>query len=508
MNSESKLRRRVFLKALGIGLSAPLAFHFSRMAAAQNTRPKRLILYYFPHGVPNEHMDMEPYLMPSNSLFSAYGTDPTAGGWSPVKEAHVASDYTLNTRSGFNLLSPLEPYKNQLSIVRGLNQSGNFGTHDSIGAILTGDGVSPSLDQIVAKELAMKSLFLGAVTRVNGQLDLTNGVLSRNDAGWRMPENDVVKVYDDLFGNITAPEPEAGPDENTYRNQVLDLSISEVVELRKAVQGLSQEESKLNAHLAALENIKTGGGGLGPAPGEACNAAPPLLHLDEFRTDKANYVANDGTEYWQDGSLDWKNPSADKKTNFTKLAESQAELAAYAVLCGQAQVVTIQNGWASADYPLPQILPSRPSDSYHTAVSHHGYTGDLTDTFRMDYGLVQQWFVARMARMCEILNQPDPFDPEHTALENTIIYGFSEIGDGNLHTKRLERQWLGSEEQHIFGYHPAIVVGGGGGTLASGRLITVDNRPIADLLLTLAQAMGSSSTSMSQSTGAIRELLV
>jgi hypothetical protein len=111
--------------------------------------------------------------------------------------------------------------------------------------------------------------------------------------------------------------------------------------------------------------------------------------------------------------------------------------------------------------------------------------------------------------MCEILNQPDPFDPSHTALENTIIYGFSEIGDGNLHTKRLERNYSGSEDQQIFSYYPAIVVGGGGGSLAPGRLITVDNRPIADLLLTLSQAMGSSEKSWgSQSSGAISELLV
>lgn len=508
MNSEFKLRRRVFLKALGIGLSAPLAFQFSRMAAAQATRPKRLILFYFPHGVPNEHMDMEPYLMPGNSLFANHGTDPAAGGWSPVKETHVASDYTLNTRSGFNLLSPLEPYRNQMSIVRGLHQSGNFGTHDSIGAILTGDGLSPSLDQLVAKELAMKSLFLGAVTRTNDQLDLSNGVLTRNEAGWRTPENDVVKAYDDIFGNVTPVDEPTGPDENTFRNQTLDLTMSEIVELRKAASGLTQEEDKLTKHLAALENIKAQSGGLGPATGESCKAAPPIVHLDQFRADKAAYVSNDQTEYWQSGSLDWKNPSADQKTNFTKLAESQAELAAYAILCGQTQVVTIQNAWASADYPLPQILPSRPSDSYHIQVSHQSYTGDLTDSKRMDYGLVQQWFVGQMARMCEILNQPDPFDPEHTALDNTIIYGFSEIGDGQLHTKSLSRLWSAPADKDIFGYYPAIIVGGGGGSLASGRLLTVDNRPISDLLLTLAKAMGSSASSFSPlSTGIIPELL-
>lgn len=508
MKSEAKLQRRLFLKAVGIGLSAPLAFQFSRMALAQSTRPKRMILYYFPHGVPNEHMDMEPYLMPANPTFANYGTTPGAG--TSVRDTHVVTDYTLNTRSGFNLLEPLSPYKNMLSVVRGLWQPGNFGTHDSIGQILTGDAVFPSLDQFVAQEINAKSLFLGAVTRTNAQMDLTNGVLCRNEAGWRAPENDVVKAYDDIFDGAAPADPGTPPnDEDSFRNQALDLTIGEVVEMRKAVAGLTQEENKLSAHLAALENIKGQAGGLGPGGGESCLAAPNIVHLDEFRTEKANYVANDGTEYWQDGSLTWRAITEDNKTNFTKLAESQAELAAYAILCGHAQIATVQNGWASADYPVPQILPHRPTESYHANVSHQGYRGELQNEMRIDYATVQQWFMQRVARMCEILNQPDPFDPEHTALENTVIYAFSEIGDGDMHTKKLERMWQGAEPDHIFGYYPAFIIGGGGGSLAPGRLITVDNRPIPDLLLTLAQAMGSSASSFGpMSTGPIGELLV
>jgi hypothetical protein len=67
--------------------------------------------------------------------------------------------------------------------------------------------------------------------------------------------------------------------------------------------------------------------------------------------------------------------------------------------------------------------------------------------------------------------------------------------------------WAGPEDSQIFGYYPAFIVGGGGGALAPGRLITVDNRPIVDLLLTLAKAMGSSASSFGRSTGPIGELL-
>lgn len=507
MNSEAKLSRRVLLKALGMGIAAPLAFQFSQLARAQATRPKRLILYYFPHGAAMEHLDMEPYLMKGNPLFKDYGVDPK----SPKGGVHVASDYTINTRSGISMLSSLAPYRNQLSVVRGLYQSGEFQTHDSIKAILSGNGQGSSLDQFVADELSMKSLFLGSVTRINNQIDATNGVLSRNAAGWRVPENDVVKAYDDIFGNLTGPtpNPNAESGDKTFRNLTLDLTIGEVTELRKAVAGLTQEESKLTGHLAALENIKSQGGGLGPGSGEACLAAPPVAHMDEWRADKAAYMSNDGTEYWQDGSLDWRASEQEKKTNFTKLAESQAELAAYAVLCGHAEVVTIQNGWASCDYALPQLLPHRPADSYHNLVSHVSYTGDLQFAPRIDLANVQGWFVSQVARMCEILSQPDPFDADHTALDNTIIYVFSEIGDSNMHNKALELNWSTQGDEQIFGYYPAFILGGGGGALAPGRLITVDNRPMADLLLTLAKAMGSSATNFNgMSSGVLGELLV
>lgn len=506
MKSEAKLSRRVLFKALSMGIAAPLAFRFSQLALAQPTRPKRLILYYFPHGVANEHLDMEPYLMPSNPLFKDYGADPK----SPKGGVHVAADYTLNTRTGFNMLESLAPYRSQLSVIRGLYQSGEFGTHDSIKCILTGNGQGSSIDQFVADELSMSSLLLGAVSRDGGQLNAETGVLSRNAAGWRAPENDIVKVYDSLFGDLGGPvDPSPGGDNKTFRNMALDLTIGEVTELRKAVAGLTQEETKLSGHLAALENIKARGGGLGPGQGESCLAAPPVIHLDEWRAAKASFSSNDGTEYWQDGSLNWRPSDADKKTNFTKLAQSQAELAAYSVLCGHAQVVTVQNAWAASDIPVPQILPSRPTDSYHTQISHVGYNGTLSDPLRRDLATVQGWFVSQVARMCEILSQPDPFDPEHTALDNTIIYVFSEIGDSNLHTKALERNWSGSEDQQIFSYYPAFIVGGGGGALQPGRLITVDNRPMADLLLTLAKAMGSSASSFNgMSTGVIKELLV
>jgi hypothetical protein len=204
-------------------------------------------------------------------------------------------------------------------------------------------------------------------------------------------------------------------------------------------------------------------------------------HIEELR------VADVGKQeweprYWQEGQ------------HFEKIAEAQAEIAAYSLLCGHAQIVTLQNMWASADIPLPTVLPHRPTVPHHIGISHQNFSGDFTSAVRLDFATAQQWFLGHVARICEVLNQPDPFDPDHTALENSIIYVCSEIADGNLHGKGLARMWTGGQND-MFQYIPAIVLGGGGGALKPGSLVTCDNRPIADLLLTIARAMGSGVTS-------------
>jgi len=486
MNSEAKLRRRTFLKALSLGLSAPLALSFARMATAQaGARPKRLLIYYMPHGVPNEHMDMQPYLT-AGGEFKDFGQNPDA----PLPGVHVNTEYTFETRSGRNLLRPLEPYRNMMHVVRGLHQAGSFDTHNSIGAILTGNGSGPSVDQLLAQELGASSMFIGAVPRMGNTLDGSNGVLVRDNSDWVSPVGDVVALNDQLFGDVQEnPNPMADLSAE-FRADSLNLTIEEISALRQEVSGLTQTDTKLAAHLTALERLKSAGSGLGPVTGEACNAAPVIPHLDVFKS------ADNGKQEWEPRY--WQ-----EAQHFEKIAEAQAELAGYAVLCGHTRILTLQNMWASADIPLPGVLTERPTASHHVGISHQGLSGSSTDPMRLDFAnpmrldfaTAQEWFMGHVARICQILDQPDPFDPDHTALENSLIYVCSEIADGNDHGKSLKRIWTTGGGEDVLQYYPAIILGGGGGALKPGSLITVDNRPIADLLLTIAKAMGSSVTS-------------
>ncbi|HEU5073004.1 MAG TPA: DUF1552 domain-containing protein, partial [Polyangiaceae bacterium] len=231
MNSESKLRRRTFMKALALGLSAPLALKFSRMATAQaGERPKRLLIYYMPHGVPNEHMDMAPYLT-AGGEFKDFGQDPNA----PLPGVHVNPDYTFETRTTMNLLSPLEPYRSMLHVVRGLHQAGQFDTHNSIGAILTGNGSGPSVDQLLAQELGASSMFIGAVPRMGNTLDGSNGVLVRDESDWVSPVGDVLALNEQLFGDIQGNQNPTTDLSAEFRADSLDLTIEEISALRQEV---------------------------------------------------------------------------------------------------------------------------------------------------------------------------------------------------------------------------------------------------------------------------------
>src|SRR5947209_8022062 len=50
------LERRMFLKALALGLTVPVAARLARTAsAATATAPKRFFLMYMPHGIAPEH---------------------------------------------------------------------------------------------------------------------------------------------------------------------------------------------------------------------------------------------------------------------------------------------------------------------------------------------------------------------------------------------------------------------------------------------------------------------
>jgi hypothetical protein len=126
---------------------------------------------------------------------------------------------------------------------------------------------------------------------------------------------------------------------------------------------------------------------------------------------------------------------------------------------------------------------------HHIGLSHAGLP-------REPYARAQAWFFQKLAdTLLAVLNQPDPADPAHTALENSLVYVTTEVSDGGNHNSDAGPTWIFGQERYT--YLPQILIGGAGGYLKpGGRIVQVadpkvtSTRMHTDLLATIAAAMG------------------
>src|SRR3981081_4585606 len=96
------LERRVFLKALAIGLSLPLAAKLARIAIAPPTaEPQRFFFLSMSHALP-------------------------PGNYHP--QVNRATDFALE-KTNVSILGPLEPYKQYVNVYSGFQYPGEATTH-------------------------------------------------------------------------------------------------------------------------------------------------------------------------------------------------------------------------------------------------------------------------------------------------------------------------------------------------------------------------------------------
>src|SRR5690606_3990058 len=245
-----------------------------------------------------------------------------------------------------------------------------------------------------------------------------------------------------------------------FRAQAMALTERELETLHGAMLDLSTERSKLNVHLEAVRSLKASG-----------QDTPDILSCDA----RPNLPAVEAA-----ANLD---PMAPENLGF--MLDAHLEAAAAALVCGSAQIVTIQNMWTNSDISFD--FPGGPgvAGGHHEPISHSQNAAG-----RQQFAACQRWFYERLAeKMLATLDTPDPADtdPSRTVLDNTIIYVCSEVGDGFQHNKQTEEVWIDGAPQTA--YLPALVIGRGGGYFAGNQTIDVD-RFNTDLLATIADAMG------------------
>lgn len=480
--AKSVLERRLFLKALGLGLAAPLAFRLSKSATAATTgAPKRLFVMYFPHGIAPEHF---------NPLMAGDGKDPT----------QFALDQTNES-----ILGPLEPYKKWVNVYNGFEYPGEYGTHEGCVNVLsganTGDETTPrtTLDQVIAKGMGSKSLVLGACSHQTFGIDLHGKMFWDGTA--IDPQKSPVAAADKLFGGLGNPSPTVSADEQ-LRSALVDLTSTEIQDLKTTVAGLTREESKLATHLAAVQALKEDSGGAV----SSCTSMPSLPTVDKVRKESAGLVVQPG------GGNDYFYQEA----NFRTLFQAQLELTAQALICNAASVISLMPMYPTAEFDFSFIGGAAGAGGWghHNGLSHtfpqqeDGVqynspvsVNNLKPAVRATFARAQRWFFEQLTTnvVSLLATTPDPSASDGSmVLDNTMIFCFSEIGDGANHLRVSEIMYPQVPE-----YLPFVTIGGAGKGLKTGQVISLPimaadsnakARPATDLYLTLAKAMGVDAT--------------
>ncbi len=373
-------------------------------------------------------------------------------------------------------------------------------THQGIVKFLSNADVSNSddtterttIEHYIGNQLGSPTLALGAVAHRSFGQDFDAKLMWDGQAV--VPQKNPLIAYDELFSGLGtgAPAPDS---QDALHSSLLKLTEADIESLQGDVMGLSSEQSKLTTHLESIRALNSGS-----SAAISCTTAPVLEAIDSLRT----AAAGQGDDWFL------------KEENFPAILAAQLEVAAAAMLCNARPITAIQSLYANCEIDFGFMGSA---GSHHSTLSHTGpqiASGVADLNARDSFAKAQRWFVEMLTtHLVDKLAVDDPADPGSTVLDNTIILLCSEIGEGAWHTS-FTREIMTGPPPGLLSYMPIVTIGGAGGGLKAGqRLSYYDasqaegsrDRPAGDVWLTLAKAMGISTTEFGGSTSALTEAL-
>lgn len=475
-----RIERRLFLKAMGLGMSAPMAWQIGRsaVASAQTSRPKRFMLFFMPHGAPPEHF---------NPL--------VRGGTSTDDPDGFALD-----QSGVSILGPLEPYKRLVNVLQGFEYPA-ASTHEGVITVLSNfadsaDESTPrtTVEHVIANGLGVRPLLLGAIPHRQWGIDRDGKLMWDGQAV--APEKNPLVAFDSVFGSLGQSQSPSSAEADVGReltNALTTLTEGQVASLQSELSQFTRARSKLAIHLEAVRSLQVSS----VVGGQSCESVPELPALTALRP----AAEGQPDEFFL------------REDNFPALLAAQLEVASQALICNATPVVAVQPMYTNSDINF-EFMGS--PGSHHTSLSHTGPQAAgsaLEMSTRMPFANAQRWFVEQLVdHLVSRLMVPDPADPERQVIDNTIVYLFSEIGEGAWHTSASRAVQLGATP-NAFAYMPMLTIGGGGGALRTGQVINVNpgaagnDRPAGDVYLALSRAMGVDVAAFGDATNPLTELL-
>jgi hypothetical protein len=436
--TKKHLSRRTFLRGAGIAVGLPLldAMVPAGTALAQTAaKPKpHMGFIYFPLGA---IMDQ----------------------WTPASEG---KNFEFPP-----IIKPLEPFKNQLTIISGMENRAAIGPVHALSPGTWLSGVTPrktqdpyggvTIDQIAAAHIGqdtpLPSLEVAAEGRgiTGGSCDRDYGCSYGATISFRTPttplpmEVNPRKLFERLFGQGDTPQERKALVKQF--GSILDQVAEEAAELQRNLG--AQDRAMLGDYLETVREIERRVQKMEQQDTSHLNLPEPPLGIP---------------------------PSFDEQLNL------MFDIIVLAYQANLTRVFTFMMAREATDRTYPQVGVS---DSFH-AISHH----QNLQSKLVPLGKIQVYNTQVFAKfLTKLAKMPDG---DGFMLDHSIILFGSNMSNSNAHN-------------HF--PLPTAVLGGGMGRLKGGQHIRVpDQTPLANLLLTLLDRAGIPTEKLGDSTGQVSEL--
>ncbi len=367
----ARISRRQWLRGAS-AVAAASPFFTSLPAFGQKGGPQRLVCWPMMNGAESNHFFANPGSLAAMSTV----TEPLKK-WSSL----------VTFIKGVNISGSVNHYA-----VRSSYSGANIGNYESA------DPNVKSVDQLIADSIAgqsaIKSLHLGVcpADSINYYKRAGRSTFFFAPSPVDYEANPVTAFDRHFGGGATAPSP--SPSAVDFSNESLDLLEAEMAELGTRVGDVSSEVAKLALHRDALKTLRpkadVGGAPMGGA------VSGQLASVEKLRPMLAGNAKD-----------------AYKHAYFNDVFDAQVDIMARALVTGQTKVATLQAG--SADNNV--IVPVDRGYPHHN--TSHGN--------QAIYSQVAKWYFAKLARLAQALDVPDPLDPGgKTVLENTLVVVIAE----------------------------------------------------------------------------------
>ena len=418
--------RRSFLRAVGAAATALPFYQLLEDSVAQaagEVLPLKFLTMSHPHGIASEYWGMRSATSPE---IMAEGLSLRGG----------------DTETSFDIAYPncsLQPFddaatygksfKDRLLLIEGLDLAADG--HDAVASILTGSPLTgglpsnSSLDQYLAVEMG-----LGASTlRSNVALCVGDPnphaavTLSYGPGGVGLSKIiSPFEAFDYLFSGFVPPNDSAGQAALARRNALGQSVVDYVREDCNRLRGrlAPPEQLKLDQHLASIRDLEKSFGGLS---GAACAMVPTRPSEADFPGDPNKLMRFNGGE-----------PTFDAVTNLF------VDLIAQAFACDVTRFGTLVLNdlpWDSAGNAKTDSLGYELSSDFHNEVAHRytsygfDWQGKLASqgdqATWLPLAKYNKYVHSKVARLMQRLD-------ELGALDSTLIYVTSELGNPNLHS--------------------------------------------------------------------------